>query len=432
MNDNIFIFGLPQFFGINFLFDNYYYKGDIYKSLILSELPALFKKYEIPLNKNDIKLYINNIYNIAREYEFRETINSLKDTEKMNYIKNYDNIKYLRLAKEFYEFHKILDDFSDKEDKLIEKLINERYGYYYNKYDKEAYKKFMEFLNNKIPSNGFFEVKETTKEDFEKCKITWIDKKEQRIRDFFYKLKETYPNKPVIFQSIRFYYVYIYLRNKYPEITIEDAALEEIELPMKKRLKAVYVNDIYGDRQYKNNFNHYVVSLPFELKTIICKPRKFIEQFFQNNKKFKYKEIYNEHYNLKRKITYRSAENFGEIIDYLEYERRILELYEIFINSIDGLPEIFIPYFKFCLDNEKQIKYFKSMMNEENNKNKIIEEMINEFGKENMTDILISLLLEGTIVSHELISDNDIKIESMSLLQLIKRKKLVYEHKVKK
>ena len=421
-NNSMFILGLPQFAGINFIFDNYFYENTTCKSLVLSELPALFKKYGIELNKNDIKTYINNIYNLTRECEFKKAINSLDDIKNLSYVKNMDQIKYLQLAKDLYLFYKKVSvDLSKNKDKLIDKLINERYGYYYNKYDENPYKKFMEFLNENIPQSGFFDVDVTTDEDLEKCKANWIDEKEQKIRNFFHTLKSVYPNTPIIFQSIRFYYVYLFLKNKYPEIVIEDAALDEIELPIRKRLKAIYVNDIYGDKQYKNTFNHYVVALPFDLKTILCQSKKFTDYFYKGDMKSKCSEIYNEHYYAKRKVTYGSAKKLQEIIEYLEYERRILEEDRVFITtSIDGLPEMFIPYFTFCLDNEKQISYFKLRMKEEKDKNKIIEEMINKFGKENVSDLLIDLLLEDKLITHELISNNEITPKRKYVKQLRK------------
>lgn len=423
------LFGLPQFIGINFIFYAYN-PDDITKSLLLSELPPLLKKYNIKLNKNDINCFIHSMYLMSLT-EFKHEIDLIEELEDMSYVKEYNRVKYLKLARDFYNIYQKIINF-DMKDKLIEKMIYDRYNYYFNKYDKSSYEKFKKFLNDNIPQRGYFDIKEITDEDLSECEMNWIDIKEQKIRKFFYDIKyDIYPNKPIIFQSIRFYHVYLHLRSKYPEIAIDIAVLDDIDLTFKQKISAVYVNDIYGDNQYKNKFNDYVVALPFQLKTIMCNSKDMLNHFFDIDKEKK-KQIYNEHYNSKRRVTYGSAQNLDEIIDLLEYERRILKKDDVFLTSIDGLPELFVPYFSFCMSNQKQIEYFKSRIKEEKDKNKIIEEMILVFGKDEMFDLLINLLLDDKLINHELISNNEIEIEKRKIKNIGKWRKLYENNNTKR
>ena len=423
------LFGLPQLVGINFIFFTYN-PDDITKSLILSELPPLFKKYNIKLNKNDINEFVHNMYLMSLT-EFKQKIDSIEEIENMSYVNDPKKVMYLKLARDFFEIYQKIIKF-DMKDKLIEKMIYDRYNYYFNKYDKSSYEKFKKFLNNNIPQRGYFDIKEITDEDLSECEMNWIDIKEQKIRKFFYEIKnDIYPNKPIIFQSIRFYHVYLHLRSKYPEIAIDIAVLDDIDLTFKQKISAVYVNDIYGDNQYKNKFNDYVVALPVQLKTIMCNSKDMITHFFDIDEK-KRKQIYDEHYKSKRKVTYGSAQNLDEIIDLLEYERRILKKDDVFLTSIDGLPEMFIPYFSFCLKHYNQIEYFKKRIKEEKDKNKIIEEMILVFGKDEMFDLLINLLLDDKLINHELISNNEIEIEKRKIKNIGKWRKLYENNNTKR
>lgn len=423
------LFGLPQFIGINFIFYTYN-PDDITKSLLLSELPPLLKKYNIKLNKNDINYFIHSMYLMSLT-EFKQEIDLIDEIENMSYIKDPNKITYLKLARDLYELYQKIIRF-DMKDKLIEKMIYERYDYYFNKYDELSYKNFQTFLNNNIPENGYFDVEQMTDESLSECEMNWIDIKEQKVRDFFYDIKyKVYPNKTIIFQSIRFFYVYLHLKNKYPEIAIEEAEMENYDLTLKQKLNAVYVNDIYGDKQYKNRFNDYVVLLPFELHTILCNSEDMLNHFFELDEEQR-KQIYKEHYNSKRKVTYRSAESIDEVIDLLEYERRILKKDEVFLTSIDGLPELFIPYFSFCMSNQHQIEYFKSKIKEESDKNKIIYEMILKFGKQGMFKLLRDLLLEGKLINHELISNNEIKVEKRKIKNIRKWRSLYENNNTKR
>lgn len=423
-------FGRPQFVAINFIFD-IYNPDYITKSLILSELPALFKKYNIKLNKNDINVFVSNIYNLIQEKEFKQKIDFIEQIENMSYVKDPEMVTYLKLARNLYEIYQKIIKF-DMKDKLIEKMIYERYDYYFNKNDKLSYEKFKKFLNDNIPQNGYYDVDEINNIILSECKMNWIDIKEQEVRKFFYELKyKFYPNKPIVFQSIRFYYVYLHLKTKYPEIAIDVAEMENNLLTLKQKMNAVYVNDIYGDNQYKNKFNDYVVMLPFELHTILCNSKDMLNHFFDLNEE-QIKQIYKEHYNSKRKVTYGSAESIDEIINLLEYERRILKTDDVFLTSIDGLPEMFIPYFSFCLSNHEQIEYFKSRIKEESDKNRIIYEMKLKYGKEAVFRLLIDLLLDDKLINHELISNNDINIEKRKIKNLKKYRELYVNKNVKK
>ena len=51
---------------------------------------------------------------------------------------------------DFYEKIKYIDFYENQN--IIDKAINERYGYYYNKYDSNRFEKFKQYLNNNIPS----------------------------------------------------------------------------------------------------------------------------------------------------------------------------------------------------------------------------------------------------------------------------------------
>ena len=114
----------PQFTPINYLLYNEH--NDDIKAIILSELPAIFKKYNIPLCHDDLTLFLNSDDNIATGYELGcviEGIDSYDEEERRDALLTKDFI-------DFYEKIKSIDN--DKLDILYGKAINERYGYYYN------------------------------------------------------------------------------------------------------------------------------------------------------------------------------------------------------------------------------------------------------------------------------------------------------------
>ena len=140
----------PQFTPINYLLDKACQgSSDDFKTVMLSELPAIFKKHNIPLHYDDLILFFNPKDNIATSYELGCVIDGLDSDDE-------EERKDALLTKDFIDFYKKIKYVNFyRNDKLLTKAINERYGYYYNKYDSNRFEKFKQYLNNNIPDSGF-------------------------------------------------------------------------------------------------------------------------------------------------------------------------------------------------------------------------------------------------------------------------------------
>ena len=264
----------PQFTPINFLPDKACEgSSDDFKAVMLSELPAIFKKYNITLCKNDLILFLNPDDNIATRYELGcviEGIDSDDEEERRDalltkdFIDFYEKIKYIN----FYENQNIID-----------KAINERYGYYYNKYDSNRFEKFKQYLNNNIPKSGFFNVEPLTDKDIEMCKMNWLDYKEQKFRDYFYDVKTYYHDAPVKILSERFYRVYNILKDKYDEIEFSHVSLDKGNYSIKERVSSLYLNDIIYEKSPNRFYKDYIPSVRFKDKVYDNYPEQFRKSF---------------------------------------------------------------------------------------------------------------------------------------------------------
>ena len=96
---------------------------------MLSELPAIFKKYNIPLHHDDLILFLNPKDNIATGYELGCVLDGVDSDDE-------EERKDALLTKDFIDFYNKIKYISFYlNQNIINKAINERYGYYYNKYD---------------------------------------------------------------------------------------------------------------------------------------------------------------------------------------------------------------------------------------------------------------------------------------------------------
>lgn len=66
---------------INYIFHNNYLTN-IEKAIMLSELPAIFNKYQIPIKPNDLILFLNSSDAIATPYDIWCVLNSLNNIDK--------------------------------------------------------------------------------------------------------------------------------------------------------------------------------------------------------------------------------------------------------------------------------------------------------------------------------------------------------------
>ena len=193
----------PEFAPINYLFSRTLMIDEDIKALVLSELAAIFRKYNISLNCSDFINYFNPNDNIADVFDIEEIMDSL-----------YSSIEKERkgalFTKEFMDFYKNVH-YSNKNE-LIKKAINERYNYNYNMFENNRYEKFKKYLINSIPKSGFFNVEPLTEKDFNNIKMTWLYLREQSFMEYFYNVKRYYNDIPTKFLSERFFRLYNILK----------------------------------------------------------------------------------------------------------------------------------------------------------------------------------------------------------------------------
>lgn len=386
----------PQFTPINFLLDKACEgSSDDFKAVMLSELPAIFKKYNITLCKNDLILFLNPDDNIATRYELGcviEGIDSDDEEERRDalltkdFIDFYEKIKYIN----FYENQNIID-----------KAINERYGYYYNKYDSNRFEKFKQYLNNNIPKSGFFNVEPLTDKDIEMCKMNWLDYKEQKFRDYFYDVKTYYHDAPVKILSERFYRVYNILKDKYDEIEFSHVSLDKGNYSIKERVSSLYLNDIIYEKSPNRFYKDYIPSVRFKDKVYDNYPEQFRKSFSKDRWE-EYKKQITKDYFKHKKMWFSPSDKIGDIIDVLEAERVLLEQ-NGYKDAVTLLPVLFQDYFRFSLKYEEEIEYFKNALKDNSNKTLAIEKMINYYGVENIPNELITYLTSDDYIEHNTI-----------------------------
>ena len=380
----------PWFTPINYIFDKKTNITDLKKALILAELPAIFKKYNIRLSKTDFLLFFNPNDNIADTFDIEDvlySIDSLDEEEK----------KCAMFTKEFLDLEKKIP--SSKLDKLIERAINERYGFYYNKYDNNGFEKFKEYLINNIPNSGFYDVEPLTDKDFLETKLDWLDIKEQDFRNYFNFVKKVFPESKVKFLSKRFMLLYYLLSDKYSEIKVDDAILNKDGYSIRERINSIYLNDIICEESPNYFYKDYIPFLRFN-KSLL---NEFPSHFIPSKRSLEiYQQQINKDYFKYKKVQCRSCDEMTDLIETLEAERVILER-----NGIDNasslLPKFFEDYFNFCLMYEEQIKKIKMIYNNTNDKTKAIFEMITHFGVESCPSKLISYLTSENFINHKTI-----------------------------
>ncbi len=386
----------PQFTPINFLLDKACQaSSDDFKAVMLSELPAIFKKYNIPLHHDDLILFFNPKDNIATSYELGCVIDGLDSDDEeerrdalltKDFIDFYEKIKYIN----FYENQNIID-----------KAINERYGYYYNKYDSNRFEKFKQYLNNNIPKGGFFNIESLTDEDIEMCKMNWLDYKEQKFRYYFYSVKMYFKDAPVKILSERFYRVYNILKDKFDEIEFSNVTLDNNHYSIKERASSVYLNDIIYEKSPKHFYKDYIPSIRFKDIVYDCYKEQFGKSFSKDRWE-EYKKQVTKDYFKPKKMWFSSSDNIGDVIDVLEAERVILEQ-NGYKDAVTLLPLLFQDYFRFSLKYEEEIEYFKNSIKDNPNKTLAIENMINYYGVDNIPSELITYLTSDNFIEHNTI-----------------------------
>ena len=387
----------PQFTPINYLLDKACQgSSDDFKTVMLSELPAIFKKHNIPLHYDDLILFFNPKDNIATSYELGCVIDGLDSDDE-------EERKDALLTKDFIDFYKKIKYVNFyRNDKLLTKAINERYGYYYNKYDSNRFEKFKQYLNNNIPKSGFFNVEALKDEDIKICKMSWLDYKEQKFRDYFYDVKTYYHDAPVKILSERFFRVYNILKDKYREIEFSNVSLDKGNYSIIERVFSLYLNDIIYEKSPNHFYKDYVTSINFKPSIYDDFPEKFRKVFNEERwREYKKQINYDLAYKHKKMSCYH-AENLGEIIDVLEAERVILEQ-NGYKDAVTLLPVLFQDYFRFSLKYEKEIEYFKNILKDNSNKTLAIENMINYYGVENIPNELITYLTSDNFIKHNTI-----------------------------
>ena len=381
----------PQFTPINYLFDREYLTEDE-KALLISELPAIFKKYNIPLHHNDLLLYLNYYDNVATIFDINKILNSINskvESERIDAL----------LTKDFINFTRKISSYNC--DKLIEKAINERYGYYYNKYDYDRVEKFKKCLDDNIPQNGFFNVSPLTTKDFFDCRMDLIDIKEQRFRDAFHTIKSIYPNTSIIFSSERYLRLYNILKEKYKELDFDKVSLDQGNISISKKISSLYVNDICYEEVPKHLCKGFIPSIKFNSSIFNDYPEQF-RKHFSNKRYNRYLKKIDTFVKTPSKIEVKYTDNLSDVINQLEAERVILER-NGYQDALSLLPVLFQDYFRFCLKYQKELSFFKKDLLKTSNREKSIKNMLDKFGKENIDSELIIHLLNNKSFNHNII-----------------------------
>lgn len=264
----------PQFTPINYLLDKSYWgSSDDFKAVMLAELPAIFRKYNIPLQNDDLILFLNPNDNIANKDDISKVLDGIdSDSEE----ERGDAL----LTKDFIDFYKKIKHINFYENQnIIDKAINLRYGYYYNKYDSNRFEKFKQFLNNNIPKGGFYNVEPLSDKDLKEAEMSWLDYKEQKIRDYFYGVKIYFKDAPVKILSERFFRLYNILKDKYDEIKFSNVTLDNNHYSIIERATSVYLNDIIYEKGPKYFYKDYIPFVRFKDKIFDCYKEQFKNHF---------------------------------------------------------------------------------------------------------------------------------------------------------
>ena len=386
----------PQFTPINYLFDREYcFDNDNAKAVMLSELPAIFKKYNIPLCRDDLLLFLNPKDNIASGYDLGCVIDGIDSQDP-------DERRDALLTKDFIEFFRKIEyiDFSNN-DNLIYKAINERYGYHYNKRDENKYEKFKQYLTNNIPKNGFYNVELLTDKDFQETEMSWLDYKVQDFRYYFWDIKTYYNDARAKILSERFFRIYDILKDKYGEIKFSNIALNKDGYSIIDRASSLYLNDIIYEKSPKRFYKDYVTYINYNPSIYDDFPKSF-SRVYDNERWQEYKKRIHDDFFKHKKMWFDHVDKIGDIIDVLEAERVILEQ-NGYKDAVTLLPVLFQDYFRFALKYEKEIEFFKRSLGDTSNRAEALTSLISYYGMENVRTELISYLNSDKYIDHHTI-----------------------------
>ena len=386
----------PQFTPINYLLETPgFFHSDDEKAVMLSELPAIFKKHNIPLCRYEFLLFFNPNDNIADTFDIEDVLSSIDSTDEKER-------KDALLTKDFLDFYKKLEHISFyNNQRIIDKAINERYGYHYNKRDENKYEKFKQYLTNNIPKNGFFNVEPLTDKDFKEAEMSWLDYKVQDFRYYFWDIKTYYNDAHAKILSERFFRVYDILKDKYGEIKFSNIALNKDGYSIIDRASSLYLNDIIYEKSPKRFYKDYVTYINYNPSIYDDFPKSF-SRVYDNERWQEYKKRIHDDFFKHKKMWFDHVDKIGDIIDVLEAERVILEQ-NGYKDAVTLLPVLFQDYFRFALKYEKEIEFFKRSLGDTSNRAEALTSLISYYGIENVPTELISYLNSDKYIDHHTI-----------------------------
>ncbi len=226
----------------------------------------------------------------------------------------------------------------------------------------------------------------------------------EELRDFFLYVKKIEDNFKYVFLSERFFKVYQYLMQEYPEIILPSSSLYDDNSSTK--YKKLYLNDINYENFPKHRakdrvflysfcFNYSCINLEKQKIRVVEKDRqismdsqKFIKYYLKNQNQ---KSIC-----WKRKVVGK------EVLETLGIELELLEKSGI-QDPIYLLPDFLQTYFRFIQFNQQYLNFFlKSFYENQSLNNRsicditdtIVNDMMHRFGRENISSELVQFLLE--------------------------------------
>lgn len=379
----------PQFTPINYFLGSAsrFRNNEIAKAVMLSELPVIFKKHNIPLSPLDLILFLNPDDNIADFFDIEEVLQSINSEEE-------EERKGALLTKDFFDFYRKIEYFdSDRMEKLLLKAVNERYGYNYLNFEM-----FKQYLASHIPESGYFDIRPLTEKDFIESKITLLDRKEQSFRRHFYHVKLCYPKAKMKFLSERFFLVYHILKDKYSEIEFEEASVSRGKESLKEKVSSVYLNDLFYEEGPHHFYKDYIPFVRFTPDIYVNFPEQFRKDFSKEKWDRYQEQIKRERFHYK-KMQSESTDSLGYLIDTLEAERVLLEQ-NGYQDAVRFLPPLFQNYFRFSLKYEQKIDYFKNALKDTSNQSLALYNMMHYYGAENIPKELISYLTRDNLIDH--------------------------------
>ena len=220
--------------------------------------------------------------------------------------------------------------------------------------------------------------------------MSWLDYKEQKIRDYFYGVKIYFKDAPVKILSERFFRLYNILKDKYDEIKFSNVTLDNNHYSIIERATSVYLNDIIYEKGPKYFYKDYIPFVRFKDKIFDCYKEQF-KKSFSIDRWEEYKKQVTRDYFKSKKMSFSPSDNIIDVIDTLEAERVLLEQ-NGYKDAITLLPVLFQDYFRFLVNNDDS----ELVMPEEYN-------MINYYGVDNIPSELITYLTSDNFIEHNTI-----------------------------